>query len=303
MAALRLVALILLGTASLHGQAEWPRPNWEKVEPTGCRGSGKVTSSTVGKYEVKIVPGSDASGDSVCRAYLVDRARKQLFLLEDSAVSIHQGTDNDIFRDGSPSLILEGFSGGAHCCYIYRIVNLSEPPVILSPIENQTPFFFFKDAASGQFRIMTSDGAFDTFDGLCHACTPFPRVVLRVDSAGLHDVSAQFVEQYDSEIALARAKIGNGDIAKFLAADFQDAKAVVLEIALAYLYSGRETQAWQTLDEMWPAADRERIRKLIIKTRAQGILSKLGAVKAAGSEDSSAKPVLGVHWSAFHHYN
>jgi hypothetical protein len=124
---------------------------------------------------------------------------------------------------------------------------------------------------------MTSDGAFDYFDGMCHTCAPFPRMVLQVDAAGLHDVSAQFVEQYDSEIALALAKIAAGDVGKFLEADFEDAKKVVLEIVLAYLYSGREEQAWQTLDEMWPKEDRERIKKLIVKTRAQGFLSKLAA--------------------------
>ena len=57
--------------------------------------------------------------------------------------------------------------------------------------------------------------------------------------------------------------------------DFADAKPVVLEIVYSYLYSGREDEAWQTLDNMWPAADRERIKKLIIKTRATGLLSTL----------------------------
>jgi hypothetical protein len=101
-------------------------------------------------------------------------------------------------------------------------------------------------------------------------------VVLQVDHRGLHDVSAHFVDQYDSEIALARAKIAEGDIQKFIIADFEDAKKVVLEIVFSYLYSGREAEAWQALGEMWPAADRERIKALIVRTRAKGILSKLG---------------------------
>ena len=114
---------------------------------------------------------------------------------------------------------------------------------------------------------------FHSFDGRCYDCSPFPRVVLQVDDQGIHDVSAQFAEQYDSEIALARAKIGEGEIARFQQADFEDARKVVLEIVFSYLYSGRETEAWQTLDEMWPATDRDRIRKLIVATRAKGLLS------------------------------
>src|SRR5581483_3112630 len=101
-----------------------------------------------------------------------------------------------------------------------------------------------------------------------------PRVALKADRDGLHDVSPQFAEQYDTQIAAARARIG-GDITKFLQADFNDVRSVVLEIVFSYLYSGRETEAWQTLDEMWPAGDRDRIRKLIIDTRARGLLSRL----------------------------
>ncbi len=159
--------------------------------------------------------------------------------------------------------------------------------MILGPIENETPFYFFKDKASGQFRIMTSDGAFDYFDGLCHACTVFPRVVLKIDRDGLHDDGPQFVEQYDSEIALARAKIPRGEEEKFTESDFKDARAIVLEIVFSYLYSGREAQAWQTLDEMWPANDRERIKKLIIDTRAKGLLSKLPQTTPASPAPAS----------------
>ena len=231
----------------------------------------------MGKFEVRLDSVSDSEADeSVCRSWLVDPTGRETALLEDWDVSIHQGTGEDLFGDGNPSLVLEGYSGGAHCCYTYEIVSLGETPVILHPIRNEPPFFFFRDPASKQFRILTGDGAFDYFDGMCHACAPFPRVVLQVDESGLHDVSTNFVEQYDSEIALARAKIAEGDVQKFIVSDFKDAKAVVLEIVFSYLYSGREAEAWQTLGEMWPAEDRERIRALILKTRAHGILSRLG---------------------------
>jgi len=263
----------------LLGQAEWPRPKWEKVHLLRCRSAGKAVSSELGNYEIRLVPAADLNSEKACGAYLVDKAGHQTPLLADSDVSVYEGSGEDIFGNGNPALILEGYSGGAHCCYTYQLVDLAEKPVILSPIENASPFFFFKDPASKQFRIMASDGTFDFFDDMCHACAPFPRVVLRADDAGLHDVSADFVEQYDSEIALTRARIGNGKIGKFEIADFNDAKSIVLEVVFSYLYSGREPQAWQALDEMWPAADRERIKKLIIETRAKGLLSKLGKTR------------------------
>jgi hypothetical protein len=263
----------------LLGQAEWPRPNWEKVEIVRCGNpNGQASSYPISGYEVRLVPAMDNEiHDPACHAYLVERSGKKILLLTGWTVSIHQGTGEDLFGDGHPSLVLEGYSGGAHCCYTYEIVDLGKRPLILRPIKNESPFFFFKDPASKQYRIMTGDGAFDSFDSMCHACAPFPRVVLRADRTGLHDVSAQFVEQYDSEIAFARAKFAPGEMNKFQMGDFKDAKGVLLEIMVSYLYSGREAQAWQILDETWPAADRERIKNLILKTKATGFLSRLAS--------------------------
>lgn len=55
----------------------------------------------------------------------------------------------------------------------------------------------------------------------------------------------------------------------------------VLTIVLNYLYSGREAQAWQALDEMWPASDEQRVKGLILERRARGL---------AGQIDVAAKP-------------
>ena len=46
----------------------------------------------------------------------------------------------------------------------------------------------------------------------------------------------------------------------------------VLTIVFANLYGGREQEAWKELDEMWPPTDKERIRKVILQKRAEGIL-------------------------------
>ena len=113
-----IIFTILCSSASL-GQAEWPRPNWEKVEIVRCADrNGQAISYPVGGYEVKLVPATDTEiHDSVCHAYLVERSGKKIPLLADQVVSIYQGTGEDLFGDGHPSLVLEGYSGGAHCCY------------------------------------------------------------------------------------------------------------------------------------------------------------------------------------------
>ena len=51
----------------------------------------------------------------------------------------------------------------------------------------------------------------------------------------------------------------------------------MLIVVLAYLYSGRESQAWQALGEMWPQSDQARIKAIIMERRSRGMLSQLGA--------------------------
>jgi hypothetical protein len=289
----RLFCLLLMMACTLPAlaQSRWPKPDWT-ADPVTCRESRKTVSYPIAKYQLKIVqvPASEIN-DYVCRAYLVAAGGSKTRVLDDSNISVHQGTGEDIFGDGNTSLILEGYSGGAHCCWTYSIIDLGERPMILPQVENESPFFFFRDSADGKFKILTGDGAFDYFDGMCHACTPFPSVVLEVREGKLRDASAQFVADYDREIAEARSGINQGELGRFLAvadlatngqaqAESEHLRQAILEVVLSYLYSGREQQAWQELNEMWPANDVQRIKKLILKTRGKGVLSKVGALES-----------------------
>jgi hypothetical protein len=56
----------------------------------------------------------------------------------------------------------------------------------------------------------------------------------------------------------------------------------VLMMVLNYLYSGREDRAWQALGEMWPPADVERVKKLILERRSRGLLSQVAQKSEGG---------------------
>jgi hypothetical protein len=107
---MRLLYLVLaftLGAPRLCAQAEWPRPNWEKVESVACRSDGKPIFSSAGPYQVRLLPVSGAKvQDLGCRAYLVDPLGGQRLLLEDWAISIHHGTGDDIFAQRARSASL-----------------------------------------------------------------------------------------------------------------------------------------------------------------------------------------------------
>ena len=89
-----------------------------------------------------------------------------------------------------------------------------------------------------------------------------------------------FPRSQNDEIKAARFKLIHEHLEDFIAARNEqqmysagsNVKPLVLTVVLAYLYSGRELQAWKALDEMWPRFDRQRIKRLILKTRAEGLL-------------------------------
>lgn len=103
-----------------------------------------------------------------------------------------------------------------------------------------------------------------------------PTVVLRFEKKHLVDVSSEFTPQYDGQIANLRAQMDPRELAAFKSSDgvlsmeiprssdelhrLTRTKIEVLEIVWAYLYSGRDAEAWSALQGMWPPQDFERIR-------------------------------------------
>jgi hypothetical protein len=202
----------------------------------------------------------------------------------------------DLNADGDADVVFEGYSGGAHCCWSYWIVSLGNPPGLLLAIENERQASFHS-ANDGRVEIWTLDGVFDYFDGLSHAESFFPTVVLRLEKQVLRDVGSEFQEEYDKEIAEARNGLNPEALQRFrriqdicaIGGDEERAcdveapedeyfalrkvKALVSTIVLSYLYSGREAEAWKALDEMWPPADKERSKRAFMSARQCGVLS------------------------------
>jgi hypothetical protein len=299
----RLLVFFLAICPLMCAQSRWPsreKRAWKELKLAQCGHSAQPVLYKVGKYEIKLVSSADETYNfgRACTAYLIKPDGSESLLRRDAAISILKGTGDDIFATGNPGVILEAFSGGAHCCYTYVFAELGDTPAVLPPIENQTGFYIFKEPGDGRYKILTWDGGFDYFDDLCHACSPAPSVVLELHKTGLRDVSKAYSASFDEEITEARAEIKPDELSMFANADSskgdpawgesEELRQAILKIVLAYLYSGREQMAWQTLDQMWPAKDRQRIKDLILKTRSKGILSKIQAGTSTPGRQSSA---------------
>jgi len=219
--------------------------------------------------------------DYQCRASVISPGGKVIFQADDSGMELNKITGKDLNGDGRPDAVFEGYSGGAHCCWTYWIVSLGDRPGLIQKIENETAASFQDINKDGRIEIRTLDGAFDYFDSMAHAYTPFPTVIFRLEGRTLKDVGYECKDVYDRDIAKMRSELDPSALDRFRTGknindgELDETISTVLTIVLDYLYSGREQAAWQALREMWPSYDVPRIRKKIIETRANGILKKV----------------------------
>ena len=205
---------------------------------------------------------------------------------------------------GSPVATFQVKKAEAECCMTLEIYSLRKPPKLLRTITGGT---FFRTADSdldGQVEIWTDDTA--SLEGFepRQSGEPYyaPTVVLRFVQGQLLEVGSEFQGYFDGEIARVRSGLDPNDLqefknsngrlaptAYFSAEDLRHSeklehtKEKVLQIVWAYLYSGREQEAWKSLEEMWPAADVDRIRAAIEGARDRGIRAQVDGVSPKAS--------------------
>jgi hypothetical protein len=182
------------------------------------------------------------------------------------------------------------------CCLEYQIYSLEKPPRLLRTITGGDFFSAADRDLDGRLEIWTDDtAAMKDFENLTPGELDWgPTVVLRFLHGGWLDAGSEFQPYFDREIERIRKEIDPDSLRGFrntdgkLSADIslsaeqmhrlRAVKAKILEVVWAYLYSGREQQAWRELAAMWPAADVPRIQSAILNARAQGITAQVGGV-------------------------
>lgn len=224
----------------------------------------------------------DFSFGQACRVAVRDSAGNTIFSQEDFDFSLVM-SDADVNGDGVQDLVLESFSGGAHCCWTYYIISLGEKPRLIKQFQNDRGAAFIRNEQNGCVDIVTQDAAFDSFDDQCHACAALPVVYLRLDGEQFVDVGAEHIADYDEIIAknqqalsaVRRRNFRSAQADPYQGDDGTDTTAQkILSIIFAYLYSGREAQSRRALQDLWPPFDQERLWKLVLQTRQEGILGE-----------------------------
>jgi len=183
----------------------------------------------------------------------------------------------------------------SECCATYLIYSLQSPPRLMRTLTGGSSFRASDTDLDSRVEIWTDDARVaDGLDGISVSELDFaPPIVLRFEHGRLFDASSEFQLYYDGLIAKQKGRLDTGDLKEFKSSNgkldvgsmasaergyrLRKAKIGILEIVWAYLYSGREREAWSTLADLWPVGDVDRIRRAIAQVRERGVHSQVQA--------------------------
>ncbi len=188
----------------------------------------------------------------------------QLLACHDGATGLGALSGTDIDGSGWPNVIIETYSGGAHCCLATYVYDLADTLVAveLPPSPGGNSGGEFADLnGDGVFEYLTADDSF-AYTYCAFAGSPAVRVVLAYDARERRYVPASFryPELYalDIERDIERARAvcsGAGDLGWD-----GTPKCEVLPLVLDYLYSGVADSAWAALETYYIETDQVAFR-------------------------------------------
>jgi len=180
----------------------------------------------------------------------------QVLARVDSATTVDlSGTD--LTGEGHPDVIIETYTGGAHCCFSTVVYDLG--PTLTRVLE--TP----ASNCGGRFEDLDGDGVaeFVTCDDLfayvycAYAASPAVTVILKYEAGrGYIPASPRFASLYADEITAHRQMAENA-VTDDLGEWDGTPKCSVLPPVLDYLYTGQPDRAWEALDQYYDYPDRK----------------------------------------------
>ncbi len=186
---------------------------------------------------------------------------------------------------GTQQLIIEQYSGGAHCCWRYWIYNLT--PVFRriydSAAYGANQLGYQLNIAdlnrSGQYELIQSVMSFDYFE-LPHAQSPFPPAVFQYQwrsgryqlaNRRFPDYVLRDVAEHIREVQGLNRRLNPGS-EQFR----ENYLAAMLQVVLKYIYAGREREAWEFYDREYRLPDKEEMRgKIRRQLRTSAIYNAL----------------------------
>jgi len=173
----------------------------------------------------------------------------------DMVSAINDLTGTDVNGDGYPDVVVETYSGGAHCCFGTQVFSLRENAALIL----QKP----ESNAGGAFEDLDSDGIseFVTYDdSFAYQYCPYAagvavKAVLAYDPAQDFYIPAspRFPEVYSEEIATNenRALAAPGELGEWEGTNI----CAILPLSLDYLFMGQPDRARTEFESRYTGPD------------------------------------------------
>jgi hypothetical protein len=169
----------------------------------------------------------------------------------------------DVTGEGNPDVVIQTYTGGAHCCFSTIIYDLGPPlsKVLETPQSNCGVTLVQLDPDSA-YEILTCDDIF-AYVYCCYAGSPIVRVILDYEPGhGYLPASPRFADLYVDDIATHTAHAERATPGEYCEDD-RTTKCGVLPVMLDYLYSGDPQQAWAELYRLYDYPDADNFRSQI----------------------------------------
>jgi hypothetical protein len=173
-----------------------------------------------------------------------------------SANDLVKADIKDITGDGIPELVLDGYSGGAHCCGHNYIIELSSPLSVLLDLDTGDNGITFIDNGAGKPMSFKTQDSYFGYWLTSYSCSPQPTIIYKFDG-----VSHKYVIDPDS----MRKQLPTDSVIKENAngwkssdwtedgsgRDIGDACVTPWTYALDLIYSGNAKSARDYIDLAW----------------------------------------------------
>jgi hypothetical protein len=158
--------------------------------------------------------------------------------------AIHDLTGGDLNADGFPDLVVETYSGGAHCCFGTQVFSLrpTGATLILQKPESNAGGYFENLGTDKVSEFITYDDSF-AYQYCPYAAGVLVKVIMAYDAGQDRylPASPRFPEQYTEELAAneERARYAPGELGEWDGSNI----CAILPLALDYLYLGQPERA------------------------------------------------------------
>jgi len=162
----------------------------------------------------------------------------------DMASAINDLTGNDLNADGYPDVVVETYSGGAHCCFGTQVFSLrpNGAALILQKPESNAGGYFEDLNADSVSEFITYDDSF-AYQYCPYAAGVSVKAILAYEAGQDRYIPAspRFADDYSEDIATheQRALAAPGEMGEWDSTNI----CAVLPLALDYLYTGQPDRA------------------------------------------------------------